>query len=411
MPQTDPAPVAPNLALGLLIVGIALNLRPFLAAPGPILPRIAEETGLGYGALSLLTLLPMLLMGVGAFGAPVVLARIGTRNGMLLAVGLLFLGSALRLMTANGILLILTSLLCGAGAACVQSAVPGLIKERFATGVAGMTGLYSAMIMTGGALGAQSVPFLLSWGLHWSTALALLAGPVLLAWIAAARILPRNHAALPKQGLVTTFIRRRRSWVLMAVFGLINGGYASMIAWLAPYYQSLGWNSSDSALLISVMALCQAIGAVVLPLLARKHTDRRPWLWACITMQVIGYTGIATVPLWQPILWVALCGVGLAGSFALCLIVALDHLPDAGRAGTLAALMQGGGFIIAATPPLLLAMIQKTSGSFVGGWVMHLVWLGIAAVLVTSFNPRFYPVAMDDLASNRDLASHELQHH
>ena len=62
MQDKPETPAAQPLALTLLIVFIGLNLRPFLAAPGPILPRIAEDTGFGFGALSLLTLLPMLLM-------------------------------------------------------------------------------------------------------------------------------------------------------------------------------------------------------------------------------------------------------------------------------------------------------------------------------------------------------------
>ncbi len=50
-----------------LVVLIGINLRPFLAAPGPLLPDIVADTGLGYGGLAMLTLLPMFLMGVGAF--------------------------------------------------------------------------------------------------------------------------------------------------------------------------------------------------------------------------------------------------------------------------------------------------------------------------------------------------------
>lgn len=395
MPDKSETPAAQPLALTLLIVFIALNLRPFLAAPGPILPRIAEDTGFGLGALSLLTLLPMLLMGIGAFATPHLLTSVGTRRGVMLGMCLVFLGCALRIFAAHGSLLTLTAVLCGAGVAVVQSTVPGLIKERFAARVAGMTGLYSAMIMAGGALGAQSVPFLVERGMPWTTALALLAVPVFLAGIAAAKILPQGKASRPTPGLVADLVGRRRSWVLMAVFGLINGGYSSMIAWLAPYYQAHGWSSSDSGFLISVMALCQGVGAILLPLLARKSADRRPWIWLCIALQIVGFLGLASAPLLLPILWVALCGVGLAGSFALCLIVALDHLPDPSRAGALAALMQGGGFILAATPPFLLAIIEAKSGSFAGGWIMHLTWLGIAAILVSRFDPKSYPDAME----------------
>lgn len=394
MAEVTKAPASSRIALVFLIVVIALNLRPFLAAPGPILPQIAVDTGLSYGALSLLTLLPMLLMGVGAFLSPTIQATIGTRRGLLLALGFLLLGTSLRLFAANGAILIGTAILCGAGVAFIQSAIPGLIKEKFATNVAGITGLYSAMIMTGGALGAQLTPALVDSGLSWSTALAVLALPVLLALAVAAGFLSDTRFVRPQRGLVAQLLRRRRTWVLMAVFGLINGGYSSMIAWLAPYYQVQGWSSSESGTLISVMAISQGFGAIIVPLLARRRIDRRPWLWGCIAMQATGFAGLVVAPSILPLFWVAICGVGLAGSFALCLIVALDHFPDPARAGPLAALMQGGGFALAATPPFILARIHEATGSFAAGWIMHLGWLAGAAILVICFNPKHYPEAM-----------------
>lgn len=50
-------------------------------------------------------------------------------------------------------------------------------------------------------------------------------------------------------------------------------------------------------------------------------------------------------------LWSAVLGAGLGGCFALSMIVALDHLPDPAEAGALSALMQSGGFLLAALPP------------------------------------------------------------
>ncbi len=394
METVTKAPAPRRIALAFLIVVIALNLRPFLAAPGPILPRIAEDTGLSYGALSLLTLLPMLLMGVGAFLSPTIQATIGTRRGLLLALGLLCLGISLRLFAANGAVLIATAILCGAGVAFIQSAIPGLIKEKFATSVAGMTGLYSAMIMIGGALGAQLTPALVESGLSWNAALAVLAFPVFLALAVAVGFLSEMRFVRPQRGLVAQLLRRRRTWNLMAVFGLINGGYSSMIAWLAPYYQAQGWSSSDSGFLILVMAISQGFAAIIVPLLARRRIDRRPWLWGCIAMQATGFAGLVVAPVMLSLFWVAICGVGLAGTFALCLIVALDHFPDPTRAGPLAALMQGGGFILAAIPPFILARIHEVTGSFSSGWIMHLGWLAIAAILIICFDPKQYPEVM-----------------
>ena len=412
MSDSTKAPAPHRAALVFLIVVIALNLRPFLAAPGPILPRIAEDTGLGYGALSLLTLLPMLLMGVGAFVSPFVQAVIGTRKGLLWALVLLLLGSLLRVFAMNGTVLSLTARICGAGVAFIQSAMPGLIKEKFPRSIAPMTGLYSAMIMTGGAIGAQLVPALVEMGHSWPVALALLSLPVLAALAVTLWILSETRVKRPDPHLILHLFRRPRTWTLMAVFGLINGGYSSMIAWLAPYYQEQGWSDAQSGGLISIMAISQGVGAIVLPLLARGRPDRRPWLWATIVMQATGFAGLAFAPSALPLFWPAICGVGLAGSFALCLIVALDHLPKPEQAGPLAALMQGGGFLIASIPPFILARLHDWTGSFAGGWIMHLGWIAAAAVLVLRFDPAGYGAAMglvsapdSDPAPNSDPAA------
>lgn len=390
MSQDQKSGAAPRALFVFLIIAIALNLRPFLAAPGPILPLIAQDTGLGYGALSLLTLLPMLLMGIGAFVAPTVLVHIGTRRGLLLALGLLFVGSLLRVSALNGIVLILTALLCGAGVALVQSIMPGLIKQNFPRHVVTLTGFYSAMIMIGGAVGAQVVPRLVQMGTPWQEALAWLAVPVIPAILVTCLVLSGTPAVRADRNLTSALLRRPRTWVLMAMFGLINSGYSSLIAWLAPYYQDNGWNSAESGSLISAMAISQGVGGFLVPFLARNSTDRRPWLWGLIIIQAVGFCGLAIAPLSLPYLWAVLCGLGLAGTFALGIVVALDHLENPAQAGTLAALMQGGGFLIATFPPFILARIHERSDSFAHGWIFHLVLIAIAAALIWRMDPRHY---------------------
>ena len=51
------------------IVLVGLNLRPALAAVGPLLDMIQRATGISDGAASLLTTIPILLMGLGALSA------------------------------------------------------------------------------------------------------------------------------------------------------------------------------------------------------------------------------------------------------------------------------------------------------------------------------------------------------
>lgn len=393
---------AASFALIALVVLIGLNLRPFLTAPGPVLSNIAADTGMGFGALSLLTFLPMMLMGLGAFAAPRIQSLFGTRRSMFAALAILAAGSLLRGFVPDGVSLVLTAVLCGAGVAMIQALMPGLIKANFPSSIATVTGLYSAMIMGGGALGARLTPWLAGPEHNWRFALAVLAIPAVLALLTALPILRETSSSGKKSGITGHLLQRPRTWVLMAAFGLVNAGYSSMVAWLAPYYQSLGLAASTTGNLVAAMAVAQALAAFGLPLLARHGIDRRPWLLLTLAMQAIGFAGLAFAPQLSPFCWSAICGAGLGGSFALAMITSLDHLPRPEEAGALAAMMQGGGFLIAALGPVATAFLHSLTGSFASGWIMHLVLVASICPLYMSFNPRKYAHVMKvtDLAGN-----------
>ena len=131
-----------------------------------------------------------------------------------------------------------------------------------------------------------------------------------------------------------------------------------------------------------------------LPLLAARKLDRRPWMGLAIVMQVAGFGGLWLAPEVAPILWCLLCGAGLGGSFSLIMVIALDHLPDPRRAGSLSALMQGFGFILAATGPWVAARLHHLSGDFASAWQWQLGGLALMSLLVLRLDPRHYPSVM-----------------
>ena len=85
---------------------------------------------------------------------------------------------------------------------------------------------------------------------------------------------------------------------------------------------------------------------------------------------------------------------GLGGCFSLTLVVALDHLPDPAQAGVLSALMQGGGFLLAAVPPWIVASLRDLTGGFTAGWILHLGAITIVAALTLRLAPRTCAAAM-----------------
>jgi len=395
--MTITKPALRHLILIVVVALIGLNLRPFITSIGPLAGSIHSHTGLGLQGMALLTLVPMLLMGILAFVGPALESAIGARLSILLALFVISSGCALLMLAGSGWALVSTAALIGLGVAVVQAVFPGIVKREFASHVGPTMGLYSAMLMGGGALGALISPTVAETTQSWETGLACFALPALAATLLAVAFLPADTQTHRGRNMARTFLTRPRTWLLMACFGLVNGGYSSVVAWLAPAYQAQGWNAAASAGLLATLAVSQALAALTLPILARNQLDRRPWLWLTLALQAAGFAGLALAPGLAPHTLAAILGAGLGGCFALSLIVALDHLPDPAQAGALAALMQGGGFIIAAVPAWLVAALHDLTGSYAPGWFWHLACASAVAFLTAKFTPKTYTKAMPPL--------------
>ena len=97
-----PAPAARQGLWLAVVVLTALNLRPFLTAVGSLAHDIAAATGLDLRGMAWLTLLPMLLMGLGAWCGPALQQRLGARRVLLGALVVLAAGSALCAWAPGG---------------------------------------------------------------------------------------------------------------------------------------------------------------------------------------------------------------------------------------------------------------------------------------------------------------------
>jgi CP family cyanate transporter-like MFS transporter len=380
-----------------LLVLLGLNLRPFLTSVGPVLDVVRNDTGLGFRAAAMLTTLPFVLMGAVA-GVGVGLARrFGEKPTLTVALLLLAAGCVSRIGASGSASLITGAGVAGAGVALIQALMPGLAKRWFADRVPLAMGLYSAALVGGGAFGAVTSPWLAAHG-GWHLALAVWALPALgtlALWLASAPRAAPRAASTSVPVKVMGFLGNLRAWQLAAYFGLANSGYSSIVAWLPSSYRQLGMSAQWCGNLLAWMAVFQAAGAFVMPMLARRSVDRRATLWLTLALQAIGFAGFAALPALAPWLWVACAGVGLGGFFSLSLIVTLDHLPDAQRAGALAAFVQGVGFLIVATGPWLIGWLRDAGGSFATAWSMHVAVVAAMAALTAVFSPVSYRRSMD----------------
>jgi len=372
-----------GLTLAALVLA-GLNMRPLLTSVSPLLGQLRQAMGLTPLMASLLPAVPMIMMGVVALMSASLMQRVSLQRLLLAGLTLLLLALAARGAIDDGRWLVVSALFAGLGVGVVQMAMPGLIRQRFARHSAPVTGLWAGALMGGGGLAAALSPWL-SAQLGWSLALAGWALPVLLA-VALWRYVRVPEGSRAANAAVPSLWRKPRAWALALSFGLVNGGYATCVAWLPDAYHALGWSAQAGGSLLGVMILCQVAGALLMPLLARR-ADRRPQLIVSLACQLAGMGGFLCAPLLAPWLWAAIAGFGLGAAFPLAIVLALDHLPHPQAGARLVAFMQGAGFIIAGCMPFIAGQLQAVTHSF------HSVWLLQSAITLglIALNLRFHP--------------------
>lgn len=376
----------------LVLVLVGLNMRPLLTSVGPLLPQLRDASGMSFALSSLLTALPVVAMGIMALAGERLSHHLNERKIVALSLIAIAAGALLREYAPRSAILLSSALIGGIGIGLIQATIPGIIKRLFGHRTPPVMGLWSAALMGGGGLGAAVTPWLAQRSEAWFHALAWWSLPAILA-LAGWMLIGQTAMQTPEKRLPTSDLRLHvspRAWLLGLYFGLINGGYTSLVAWLPPYYMQLGSTPQASGTLLALLTLGQTAGALLMPMLAR-HQDRRQLLLIALMMQLVGFCGFIWLPQQLPVGWALICGVGLGGTFPLSLILALDHSPHPPLAARLVSLMQGMGFIIAGASPYLSGFLRSATGNYLADWIFHAACVVGLMLLTLRFSPSRYP--------------------
>ncbi|GJD51312.1 putative transporter YycB [Methylobacterium crusticola] len=367
------------VAIGLGLMLIAFNLRPALSSVGPLLPGIRAETGLSGALAGALVTLPVLCLGVfGRLGSPIA-RRIGPDAGVLAALLVLAAGLALRGLGGLGALFA-GSVLAAAGIGIVGVILPGIVKRDFPDQGGLMTGLYTALLCLGAAAGAGlTVPLERVLGTGWEGAMMAWAAPALvaaLAWLPFVRARPAPAAG--GGGALGSLWGDPLAWQVTAFMGLQSSLAYIVFGWLPAALTERGYDTVTAGLLASVSALAQGVLALVVPTLAARRRDQRPWVLVVVGLPVVGFCGLLLGPLAFAWGFALLLGLGLGGCFGLALTLIVLRARDPRTAGDLSAMAQGIGYCGAALGPFLVGIAHERSG----GWGLPAalyVALGLAA--------------------------------
>ena len=369
----------------LLVFVVALNLRPVMAAIGPLSQQLQHAARLSATQLSLLTTLPVMMMGLAALAGPLLLRTLGEPRGIAAGLILLVIACGARGINNSAVMLIASALLAGCGIGLIQALMPSLIKRHFASHAGTLMALFSTGIMAGAALAAASAAPLAS---HSGLSIALML-PSLLAVIALIlwlRLQPIARNVSPSSVAGTR--RTRRAWLLMLFFGIGTGAYTLVLAWLPPFYMQHGWLATQSGYVLGALTLTEVAAGFILSALIHRSRDRRLPLLAVLTLILLGLIALLVLGgdrAWLPTL---LLGLGIGALFPLSLIVTLDHARTPEEAAALLSFVQGGGYLLAALMPLIAGIVRDRAASLDSAWQIMAVGVLLLMLMALRLKPQ-----------------------
>lgn len=383
-----PEPQTRHLSLqaprkGLLVAGIlliAFNLRPALAAVGPLTSAIRDGMALSNSMLGLLTTLPLLAFGLVSMFTPLVTRRFGTAATLTGAMGLLALGIGLRSLPQVPALYAGT-LLLGTAIAFGNVLLPGLVKQHFRTRYGLMTSLYSSMMGVGAAVAAGvSVPLAVMLPGDWRGALAFWSLPALIALLVWSPLSTR----LATVGTERSFTKAmkhlghsRLAWNVALFMGLQSFAFYVVLAWLPELLQGRGADATTSGWMLSLSQALGVAGSLLVPVWAGRTSRQGRIVWFLVVLELAGLAGLALPGHGPAELWVALVGFALGGGFGLSLLFIVVRSADTGTATELSGMVQSIGYLIAATGPFIVGALFDLTGEPVWALLLLAVVAGL----------------------------------
>lgn len=366
------------LAVGILLV--ALNLRPALAAVGPLATTIREAMGLGNSQVGLLTTLPLLAFGAVSTLTPLITRRLGLASTVAVAMGLLALGIGVRSLPFHAALFGGT-LLLGIAIALGNVLLPSIVKQHYSRKYGLMTSLYAGMMGIGAAVAAGvSVPLAHALPGGWRAALAcwaVLALLALLAWLPQLKRLPDASPGRSYAKAMKHLGRSRLAWNVALFMGLQSLAFYVILAWLPDMLQARGADPVFAGWMLSLSQAMGVLGSLLVPVWAGRRPDQRRVVLFLVLVELAALCGLLFPALGPVQLWVGLIGFVLGGGFSLALFLIVVRAADAATSAELSGMVQSIGYLVAATGPFIAGGLFDLTGS----WLYTLVLLAVVALL------------------------------
>jgi len=381
-----PAMAAGGVLLAVAVVLTALNLRPAITSVGPLLGDMRSDLGASGVWAGVLTTMPGLCFAAAGLAAPWLARKLGLGWAISLAMGVLTVGLLVRVL--DGALVVLGgTLVATGGIALINVLIPVVIKGSFPARIGLMTGIYTAALQGGGALGSGVTSPLQDVLGGWREALGswtVLALATLVVWLLAARsIHGARTTPMTASGKSRSLLRNPLAWTVTLFFGCQAFLAYIVMGWLPEVFIDSGVGKTQAGLLVGLVSLLAVpISLVVAPLAARQ-SGQTGWIVGLGVVGFAGMVGLLVDPGAAPLLWSVLVGLGMS-VFSLALTVIALRARTADDTAQLSGMAQGFGYLLAGFGPFLFGLLHDVTGGWTAPWALvlavYLVQMGAGAL-------------------------------
>ena len=369
----------------LIIVGIviaAFNLRPGVTGLSPLLDAMGEQIHLSATFLAIIGMLPPLLYGLSGFITPRLYTRFTDLGLTLAAMLMVTIGLGVRAVIDSPPVFLALSVLALLGMGIGNVVLPPLVKSYFPDRVALMSTVHVGLLQFGTFI-PPLVAVPLATGFGWRGSLLVWAGFAGLGvavWLLLRLLRPAPAvevaAAVVGGSELARLMRSKRAWALMTMTGLTSFNNFILFTWLPTLLTRSGFDAAFAGAMLALVTAIPLVLGFVLPTLAQKLSSAYPIVVGFCLSLAVGYIGLWLLPTAAPVLWTVLLGIGIS-TFPLALTLITLRARDADSAASLSGFVQGGGYLLAATGPLIFAFLIQ---SFDGLWPAFAVVLASVAV-------------------------------
>jgi MFS transporter, CP family, cyanate transporter len=374
-----PGSVGTGIARGVLLVTIlvvAANLRPTITAFGSVVGLIAEDTGMGAGALGLLGAVPLLAFGVVSPIVHFLSRAMGAERAVLVSTLVLIVATVVRSLPGPLANLWIGTLVMGAAIAVANVVLPELVKRDFPADVPMVTGLYSTVLGATAAVAsglALPIAEIGGWRLGigiWVllSVVAAFVWPLRMRGSAIGRSAVREPDETPSSppvggGTGRSVWRSAVAWQVSLIMATQGLTYFTLVTWLPTIEVSMGvdpvtagWHS----FLYQIVGIAAGLG--VTPFM-RRRSDHRAVGVVISLLLITAILGLLLVPELL-VLWLVVAGLSGGSSLVLALALVGERSPSAAHTGRLSGMAQSVGYLLAAAGPFGAGVLFAATGSW-----------------------------------------------